>query len=112
MVLDGIGDNQETGLDVLGLDVVSEGTRGEAASDGVSSAVLRELKNSALGVGSASGLDGANSDVSGILDGDDDAGSKDELLPGLAEVDDVDTYKMNPRSARSKRPSGNKGNSQ
>jgi hypothetical protein len=37
-----------------------------------------------------SGRDDGN--VGGVLDGGEDSGSEDELLPGLADVEDVDTW--------------------
>jgi hypothetical protein len=37
-----------------------------------------------------SGRDDGN--VVGVLDGGEDSGSEDELLPGLADVEDVDTW--------------------
>ena len=45
-----------------------------------------ELEDSPLGVGST----GTDEHVSGILHSSDSAGSQEDLLPGLLQVDDVD----------------------
>jgi hypothetical protein len=54
-----------------------------------------------------SGRDDGN--VGGVLDGGEDSGSEDELLPGLADVEDVDTWELVKclwnRSLRRLRPS-------
>ena len=46
-----------------------------------------ELQHGPLGVGAA----GADEHVLGVLDSGDGAGSEQDLLPGLLQVDDVDT---------------------
>lgn len=84
----GVGDDEEAGLEELGLDLVGEGTGDEAAGGELGAAVLGELEDGAL----AEEADGAGHDVLGILDGGDDAGGEDELLPGHVEVDDVDAF--------------------
>lgn len=92
-------------------DVVGEVTWGEATGDGLGTGVVGELQDSALTVWT--GRD--NADVSWVVNGGDDAGSKDNLLPvarmlancasnlcamrvmynlnipGLANVDNVDS---------------------
>lgn len=81
----GVGDNNETGLlEGLG-DVVGEVTRGEAAGNGEGAGVGGELEDSAVAV--RTGRD--DTDIGRVLDGCDDTGSEDDLLPGLVEVDDV-----------------------
>lgn len=92
VILQGVADEQETRLIEVSLDIVREGTRGELSGDHVSSEVLRELESSALGIrsGSLSG-GGNNADIASVLDGDDRAGSQDDLLPGLAQINDVDS---------------------
>jgi hypothetical protein len=92
VVLGGVGNDQQTGLDVLGLDVVGEGTGGETSGNGVGSNILGELEDGTLGIRSTGGLNGTDGNVDGVLNGSNDTGSKDKLLPGLAEIDDVDTY--------------------
>lgn len=82
----GVGDDDEAGLLELGLDLVGEGTGDEAARGELGAGVLGELEDGAL----AEEADGAGDDVLGVLDGGDDAGGEDELLPGHVEVDDVD----------------------
>jgi hypothetical protein len=83
----GVGDDQEAGLAELLGDLVGEGTGGEASGDGLGAGVVGELEDSAHAVGAG----GDGNDVLGVLDGDDDAGGEHELLPGLANVEDVDT---------------------
>ena len=82
----GVGDDEQAGLLELLGDLVGEGTRGEASSDGGAAGELGELEHGALAVGA--GRDGA--DVGGVLDGSDDAGGEHDLVPGLGDVEDVD----------------------
>jgi len=92
VILDGVSDDQQARLLVLSLDVVGEGTGGEATGNWGSLGVRSELKDGTLGEGGGTrGLDGADSNVSWVLDGGNDTGSKDELFPGFAEVDDMNT---------------------
>ena len=81
-----VGEDEQAGLAEGGLHLVGEGTRGVPPGDGVGAGVLRELEDGALAVG-AGGLD---DDVLGVLDGDDDPRRELELLPCLAQIDDVD----------------------
>lgn len=85
-----VGEDKQAGLAEGGLHLVGEGTRGMPSSDCIRAGVLRELEDGALAVG-AGRLD---DDVLGVLDGDDDPCRELELLPCLAKVDDVDTYKL------------------
>lgn len=106
VVQTGVGDDQEAGLNELLLDLVGEGTRGEAAGDGLRSGVLQhrsvpqklapsetnssylsELEHSTLAPGA--GADHAH--VGGVVHSSDRASSQHELLPRLVEVDDVET---------------------
>mmetsp|Transcript_76566 Transcript_76566/g.155408 ORF Transcript_76566/g.155408 Transcript_76566/m.155408 type:complete len:344 (+) Transcript_76566:305-1336(+) len=86
VVQQGVGHDQQARLAELLGDLVGEGTRGEAAGDGLGAGVLGVLQHSALGVGAR----GDGDHVGGVLDGDDDAGSQHQLLPGLGHVQDVD----------------------
>jgi len=83
----GVGDDDQTGLLERSGDVVGEGTGGEATSDGGGTSVGGELEDGTLTVGT--GRD--DTDIGGVVDGSDDTGSQNDLLPGLANVDDVDT---------------------
>lgn len=83
----GIGDNQKSGLLERSGDVVGERTGGESAGNGGGATVVGELENGSLSVGSG----GDGNDIGGVGDGGDDSGSQLDLLPGLANVDDVDT---------------------
>jgi hypothetical protein len=86
----GVGDNDDSGLlERLG-DVVGEVTGGESASNGLGTGETSHLEDSSVTVGS--GRDDGN--VVGVLDGGEDSGSKDELLPSLTDVEDVDTWML------------------
>jgi hypothetical protein len=83
----GVGDDDQTGLlERLG-DVVGEVTGSETSSDGLSSSVGSELEDGTVTVRTS--RDDAN--IVGVLDGSDDTGGEDDLLPGLSNVDNVDT---------------------
>jgi len=84
-----VGDNQQARLEETLLDLVSEGTGGVAARHGGGTSVRRVLEHGTLSVGA--GRDDAH--VGGVLDGDDGAGSEGQLLPGLADVQDVHTVR-------------------
>mmetsp|Transcript_40258 Transcript_40258/g.99498 ORF Transcript_40258/g.99498 Transcript_40258/m.99498 type:complete len:360 (+) Transcript_40258:317-1396(+) len=81
-----VGDDQEARLHELLGDLVGEHTRRVAAGDGRGAGVLRVLEDGALAVGAG----GDDAHVSRVLDTDDDARGKQQLLVGLAQVDDVD----------------------
>ena len=83
----GVGDDDEAGLLERTGDVVGEGTGGEATGNGDGAGVGGELEDGTLAVGT--GRD--DTDVGGVVNGGDDAGGEDNLLPGLADVDDVHT---------------------
>src|SRR5690606_26601118 len=82
-LLDGLGvgagvrDDDQAGLLERTGDVVGEGTGGEAASDGLGAGVGGGLENGTLAVGTS--RDDAN--VARVVDGSNDAGREDELLP-------------------------------
>ena len=82
----GISQDQQAGLLEGVLDLVSEGTRGVAASDRLAASVLSELEHRALAV-RASGL---HHNVLRVLNSDNHASSHHKLVPGLGQVDDVD----------------------
>ena len=63
-------------------------TGGEATGDGLSTSGSSELQDSAVSVRTG----GDDTDVARVLDGGEDTGGEDNLLPGLANVDNVDTY--------------------
>jgi hypothetical protein len=113
-----VGDNDQAGLLERAGDVVSEVTGGEATGNGNGAGVGGELEDGTLSVGT--GRDDANCSrcqpkvvgayfgslacrvyrmlllwakrtVGRVVNGDNDAGGKDNLLPGLANVDHVDT---------------------
>ena len=87
----GVSDDQETGLtETLG-DVVGEGSGGETSGEGPGASVGGELEGGTLAVGAG----GDNNDVLGVLDGDDNTCGQDDLLPGLLDVQDVNSCKEN-----------------
>lgn len=72
-----VGDDNQAGLLERAGDVVGERTGGEAAGNGGGTSVSGELEDGTLTVGT--GRDDAN--VGRVLDGGDDAGGEDNLLP-------------------------------
>lgn len=92
-LLDGLGvgagvrHDDEARLLERASDVVGEATGGEATSNGRGTGVGGKFEDSALAVGT--GRDDAN--VGRVVDADNDAGGEDNLLPGLADVEDIDT---------------------
>lgn len=72
-----VGDDDEAWLLEGTGDVVGEVTWGEATGDGLSTGVVGELQDSALTVWT--GRD--DTDVSWVVNGCDDTGSEDNLLP-------------------------------
>jgi len=83
----GIGDDQQTGLSEVSGDIIGQGTGGPATGARLGADVLRALQDGTGTIGSLR----ADQDVLGVLSGDDDTGSGLDLLPGLHQVDDVDT---------------------
>ena len=83
-----VGDDNQARLLERAGDVVGEVARGEAAGDGLRASVGRKLEDGAVTV--RAGRDDA--DVVRVLDRGNDTRGEDNLLPGLANVDDVDAY--------------------
>lgn len=104
----GVGHDDETGLLERAGDVVGEVTGGETTGNGGGTGVGGELQDSTLAVRTS----GDDTDISGVVDGGDDTSGQDDLLPiaryeldtnssfklvlmcripGLANVQDVDT---------------------
>jgi len=83
----GVSDDDETGLLVSTSGVVREGTGGITSTNVGRASVLSEFEDSALA--ELTGRDG--NDVLRVLDGNDDAGSEGQFLPGHAKVNDVNT---------------------
>lgn len=89
MVKSRIADNDESWLlELLGV-LIGQGTGNPLASEVVALGVRGELQDGSLGIGSA----GDNKDILGVLllDGGDDSGGNHNLLPGLGEVDVVNS---------------------
>ena len=82
----GVGNNDETGLLERAGDVVGEATGRETASNRLRASVCGELEDRTVAVRAG----GDDTDIIRVLNGGDDASGENELLPGLADVDDVD----------------------
>lgn len=74
----GVGDDDQAGLLEGAGDVVGEATGGEATGDGGGTSVGGELEDGTLTVGT--GRD--DTDIGGVVNGGDDAGGQNNLLPG------------------------------
>lgn len=72
-----VGNNDEAGFLEGSGDVIGEVTRGETTSDGNGTSVGGELQDGTLTVRTSRD----NTDISWVVDGCDDTGSKDDLLP-------------------------------
>lgn len=73
----GVGDDNQARLLERAGDVVGEATGGETTSDGLGAGVGSELEDGTLTVGT--GRD--DTDVGGVVNGSNDTGSEDDLLP-------------------------------
>lgn len=73
----GIGDDDEAGFLEGASDIVGEVTRGESTGDGDGTGVCGELQDSTLTIRTG----GDDTDIGGVVDSCDDAGSKNDLLP-------------------------------
>jgi hypothetical protein len=86
----GVGNDDYSGfLEGFG-DVIGEVTGGESTGNSLSTGETSHLEDSSVTV--RSGRDDGN--VIGVLDGGENSGSEDELLPSLADVEDVDTCEL------------------
>ena len=82
-----VGDNNDTGLlERLG-DVVGERSGGETASNSLCASVCGELKDRTVAIRTSRD----DTDIVGVLNSGNDTGGENELFPGLANVDEVDT---------------------
>merc|ERR1719233_640556 len=87
MVSPWVGNQKQPGLAESSLDLISECSRSEAASNGVAANISGELEDSSL----SGGPSGHHVHILWVLNSSDSTGSKDQLLPGLLQVNDVDT---------------------
>jgi len=85
----GVNDNQELGfLELLGV-LIGKGTRGPSGRrGGGGTSVFGVLDDGSLSVGSSAN----NNDIFWLVDGGNDSSSELNFLPGLFNVDDVDTF--------------------
>jgi hypothetical protein len=72
-----VGDDDQAGLLERTGDVVGEGTGGETTSNGLGAGVGGELEDGTLAVGTGRN----DTDVRRVVNGGDDTGSQDDLLP-------------------------------
>lgn len=82
-----VGDNHQSWLLERTGDVVGEVTWGESAGNWGGAGVGGKLQHGSLAEGSG----GAHHDVRSVWNGGDDSGSQHDLLPGLGDVDHVNT---------------------
>lgn len=76
-----VGDDNQAGFLEGAGDVVSEATGGETTGDGDGTGVSGELEDGTLTVGTS----GDDANVGWVVDGCDDTGSEDDLLPAIFE---------------------------
>lgn len=92
LVIDsGVGYYDETGLLKRTSNVVGEGTGGKTARNCLSTSVRGVFQYGSVAIRSSRD----NTNVVGVFDGGNDTGSKDQLLPGLANIEDVDACNVN-----------------
>ena len=89
MVDTGVGNDDDTGLLERAGDVVGERTGGESASNGGGTGLSSELEDGTVTILTTRN----DTDVGGVLDGSKNTGGKDDLLPGLANVDNIDSIR-------------------
>lgn len=88
MIDSGIGNDNQTGLLERTGDVVGEVTGSKATGNGLCTGVGSVFEDSSVSVGAS----GNNTDIVGVFYGGDNTSSKYEFLPGLSNVDDVNTW--------------------
>ena len=87
MISPGISQDKKTRLTERGLQLVGECTRCVPASNGMSTSVLRKLEDSPLAIWPSR----LHDDVLGVLNCNNHPRSQLKFLPGLAEVNNVNT---------------------
>lgn len=87
MVNTGVRDDEESGLLEVSLGLIGEATGLETSEDSGGSSVGGEFEKSTLGIRASRDDD----NVGGVLNGSNSASSQKKLLPGLAEVDNMDS---------------------
>lgn len=83
----GVSDDDDSGLPEGSGDVVGERSGSESAGNGAGTGVGGEFEDSSVAEGSAR----EDTDCCRVLYGCEDPGGEDELLPGLAEVEEMNT---------------------
>lgn len=84
----GVGNDNHTGLLERAGNVIGKVTGGETTGNGLSASERGVLEDGTVTV--RAGRD--DGDVVGVVNGREDTGGEDNLLPGLANVEDVDTW--------------------
>lgn len=92
MVLAGVADDQNAGLAELLCDLIRECAGRESASNGLGTSECAELQHRSLCVGARRD----SNHVRGVVNRREDAGSKDELVPRLRDVNDVKAWNGRP----------------
>lgn len=87
MVHPWVGDNDQAGFFEGASDIVGEGTWSETTSHSYSTCMLSKFENGTLTVGTS----GNDHNIGRVLDGSDYSGSKDNLFPYFANIDDINT---------------------
>jgi len=82
-----VTDEKQPRLTESSLDLIGECSRGIPSSDGAAANISCKLQNSPLSLWSV----GNNKHILGVFNSCDSSGSEQKLLPGLPQVDDVDT---------------------
>ena len=82
-----VGHDDDSGFLETSSDVVGEVTGGETTGNGLSTGESGVFEDSSVSVRSSRD----DTDVVGVVDGSEDTGGHDELLPGFADVEDMDT---------------------
>merc|ERR1719505_115249 len=83
----GLAEITQTWLTEGLLNLICEGTRCEAASNGSSTSMLGKFEDSSCSIGSSRN----NTDISRVLNSSNNSGSKNNLLPSFLQVDYMDT---------------------
>merc|ERR1719445_117379 len=87
MVSPGVSDQKQPWLTESCLDLISKCSRSEATSYGIAANISSELEDSSLSGGPC----GHHVHILWVLNSSDSTGSENQLLPGLLEINNVDT---------------------
>lgn len=94
VVYAGVGDDDETGFLERTGNVVGETTGGETTSNSLGASVGGVFEDGTVAVGTS----GNDTNIVRVFNGSDNPGSENEFLPGLANVDNVETCRKEGRT--------------